>query len=65
MYEETARQEQIATASELDQIEADLADFFIPTITKFIKADKTTMQLTALTDRLAKIIKRKAVTRTW
>lgn len=53
-YEETARQEQIATASELDQIEADLADFYTDDNQGFIKADKTTMQLTALTDRLAK-----------
>lgn len=53
-YEETARQEQIATASELDQIEAELTDFYTDDTHEFIKADKTTAQLKAVTDRLAK-----------
>jgi hypothetical protein len=54
-YEENQiRQEQAATASALDKIETELADFYTDDAHEFIKSDKTTAQLTTLTDQLAK-----------
>jgi hypothetical protein len=55
-YEEQqqAQQVQAETASALDKIEADLAAFYTDDQQEFIKADKTTADLTAVTNRLTK-----------